>query len=328
MSLDFEWPWLAVLLPLPYLLRWLLPALPASGQAALKAPFPGDFALSDGAGAPARSGARILVWLAALAWLCLVLAVMRPLWRGEPLALPSIGRDLLLAVDLSDSMQERDFVLGVRRVNRLQAAQQLGGDFIARRTGDRVGLILFGTRAYLQSPLTFDRDTVRDFLGEARIGLAGPKTAIGDAIGLAIKHLRQRQVTERVLILLTDGSNTAGEVDPLEAAELAAREGVRIHTMGIGRDPSGFFGRRASPLDEKTLGAISSKSRGRYFRARDTRELEQIYQELDRLEPTSDEPLLFRPQTALYYWPLAAAVLLSALIVLLRNTGGRYGIAR
>lgn len=326
MSLDFEWPWLGALLPLPYLLRWLLPALPATRQAALKVPFLGDFALADGAGA-ARSGTRALAWLALAAWLCLVLAVMRPLWRGEPLALPSVGRDLLLAVDLSESMQEKDFVLGMRRVNRLQAAEQLGGDFIARRTGDRVGLILFGTRAYLQSPLTYDRDTVRDFLGEARIGLAGPKTAIGDAIGLAIKHLRQREVAERVLILLTDGSNTAGEVDPLEAADLAAQEGVRIHTIGIGRESSGFFGRRASPLDEKTLGAISEKTQGRYFRARDTRELEQIYQELDRLEPTSDEPLLFRPQTALYYWPLTVAVLLTVLIMLLRNTGGYHGTA-
>lgn len=142
----------------------------------------------------------------------------------------------MLAVDLSGSMEMEDFVVADQVVNRLVATQQVAGQFIERRTGDRVGLILFGEKAYLQAPLTFDRTTVRTLLDEAVIGLAGDKTAIGDAIGLAIKRLRNNPAHQRVLILLTDGANTAGEIPPLQAAELAAQEGLRIHTIGVGAD--------------------------------------------------------------------------------------------
>ena len=319
MSIEFAWPWLGLLLPLPWLLRWQLPKVQDAGRAALRVPFLDDFIFPEAASGGHRMGRhRYLLWLAALAWFCLILAVMRPLWRGDPVALPAPGRDLMLAVDLSLSMREKDFATGVRRANRLQAAQTVASDFISRRVGDRVGLILFGTQAYLQSPLSFDRDTVQGFLNEAQIGLAGEKTAIGDAIGLAIKHLRQRDTVHRILILLTDGTNTAGAVDPLAAARLAATEGLRVYTIGIGSEAGGFFSFSGSTLDEKTLASISEITGGRYFRARDTQELEAIYRLLDELEPTADEPLLFRPQMAMYYWPLTLAVMLAALIILLR----------
>lgn len=325
MSFEFEWPWLVLSLPLPWLLRLLLPSSQLGAQAVLRVPFLADFVLPRSASGPGLVGPRLVFWLAALAWLCLVAAAMRPLWRGAPMEIPTTGRDLMMAVDLSDSMRERDFVLGARRVNRLQAAQAVASDFIGRRVGDRLGLILFGTKAYLQSPLTFDRETVREFLNEAEISLAGEKTAIGDAIGLAVKHLREREVANRVLILLTDGANTAGEVQPSDAARVAAAEGLRIHTVGIGAESmavQGFFGlHRVNPaagLDEATLKEISKLTGGRYFRARDTSEMEEIYQLLDRLEPTVDDPLLFRPQVTLYHWPLAVAGALAALIVLIR----------
>ena len=201
----------------------------------------------------------------------------------------------------------------------------MAGDFIERRIGDRIGLILFGERAYLQVPLTFDRKTVRTLLDESFIGLAGKATAIGDAIGLAVKRLRERDATNRVLILLTDGANTAGAVQPLEAADLAAREGLKIYTIGVGADEMltrSIFGMRkvnpSTALDEKTLTAIAEKTGGQYFRARDTQELNKIYRILDELEPVEGDAYRFRPKKALYYWPLSFAFMIAALLVALK----------
>jgi Ca-activated chloride channel family protein len=201
----------------------------------------------------------------------------------------------------------------------------VAGDFINRRAGDRLGLILFGTQAYLQTPLTFDRKTVMTLLDESAIGLAGDNTAIGDAIGLAVKRLKNQQVNSRVLILLTDGANTAGEVSPLKAAELAAENQLKIYTIGIGADEMlvrSFFGaQKVNPsqdLDEKTLTAIAEKTGGVYFRARNTDELNKIYQLLDQLEPVEKDKQYFRPRSELYYWPLTGALLLAAAIALSR----------
>jgi len=241
--------------------------------------------------------------------------------------LPLAGRDLMLAVDISGSMTEADMVIGGRVVDRLTAVKAVAGDFIERREGDRVGLILFGQQAYLQTPLTFDRETVRTLLFESAVGLAGRETAIGDAIGLAIKRLRRTPdeppETERVLILLTDGANTAGSIAPLKAAELAAEADIRIHTIGVGADPriglGGFslsLGR--SPLDERTLSAIADTTGGRYFRARDVRELQGIYAALDELEPVESDQRVYRPVDELFNWPLGGALLLSALLVAAR----------
>lgn len=321
--MQFTWPWMFLLLPLPWFARrFLTPADPARG-AALRVPFLRELARP---GQVARlSHRQWLLWLAFSAWILIVIASGRPQWLGDPVALPVSGRDLVLAVDLSQSMQERDFQLQGQWVDRLTATKWVANDFIARREGDRLGLILFGEQAYLQTPLTFDRTTVLTLLNEAQIGLAGRATAIGDAIGLAVKRMRRDERSNRVLILMTDGANTAGEVEPLQAAELAAREGLTIYTIGIGADEMlvrGLLGtRRVNPsadLDEDTLQAIAEQTGGRYFRARDTAELDQIYRLLDELEPVESDPETFRPISALFHWPLAGALIIISVLMLIK----------
>lgn len=314
--LEFVWPWAFLIAPLPWLFRRLLPARASGDRAALRVPYLRDF--EDFVAVPgSRPTTNALFWFAIVAWCALVVAASRPQWLGEPIEQTVSGRDLMLAVDLSGSMEIEDFILDGQAVDRLTATKQVAGQFIERRTGDRIGLILFGERAYLQAPLTFDRKTVRILLDESVIGLAGDKTAIGDAIGLAVKRLRENPADQRVLILLSDGANTAGAVLPLQAAELAAREGLKIYTVGVGADRmvvSGLFGSRevnpSQDLDEETMTAIADKTGGRYFRARDTEELAKIYRVLDQLEPVEKEHLLYRPYVELYYWPLALALIL------------------
>ncbi len=325
--IHFEWPLLILALPFPLLIRWLVPADLPIEQAALKVPFLEDFVSAE-ATTTVTSNHPWRLWLAMLAWLLLVFACMRPQWLGEPIEQAISGRDLMLAVDLSGSMEERDFIVEKRRVDRLTATKVVAGQFIQRRVGDRLGLILFGTNAYLQTPLTFDRATVTTLLNEAALGLAGESTAIGDAIGLAVKRLRKQQAESRVLVLLTDGANTAGAITPLKAAELAADNDLKIYTIGIGADEMlvrSFFGsRKVNPsrdLDEKTLTAIAEKTGGRYFRARNTEELEQIYQLLDILEPVEKDKQYFRPKAELYYWPLTVALLFAGIISVSRLRG-------
>jgi len=295
------------------LLRWLLPESHSGGLQALKVPW--YESVAGGSGNHMRR--PLLVLLASAAWLLLVFAGSRPQWVGEVQSLPITGRDLLLAVDISGSMDTQDMVLQNRPVNRLSVVKQVAGDFVARRRGDRVGLILFGSRAYLQTPLTFDTETTATLLEESEIGLAGRETAIGDAIGLAVKRLRDDAAAERVLVLLTDGANTSGEVQPLQAAEFAAREGLTIYTVGVGADElmvQDFFGSRvvnpSADLDEDTLRAIAERTGGRYFRARDTESLVEIYRMLDELEPVESDTETIRPVDELFYWPLALAWLL------------------
>jgi Ca-activated chloride channel family protein len=319
--IHFEWPWLLAALPLPLIVRWLFPANKPAEQAALKVPFLDDFsAVETRAVAQTRQWP---LWLAALAWLLLVIACTRPQWLGEPIEQAVSGRDLMLAVDLSGSMEEQDFFINKRAVDRLTAAKMVAADFINRRIGDRVGLILFGTQAYLQTPLTFDRKTVMTLLNEAVIGLPGDHTAIGDAIGLAVKRLKSELANSLVLVLMTDGANTAGEVSPLKAAELAAANHLKIYTIGIGADEMivrSFFGnRKVNPsvdLDEKTLIKIAESTGGQYYRARNTDELNNIYMRLDELEPVEKNKQYFRPRIELYFWPLSLALAMATVIAL------------
>jgi Ca-activated chloride channel homolog len=316
--IQLAWPWLLLVLPLPWLLRRWWKAAPAAGGSALFAPF--------AIGLPVAQAARrvrgALHWrrlLTGLVWVCLLLAAARPQWLGDPVSLPQSGRNLMLAIDVSGSMETPDLTLDGSQATRLDVVRQVAGEFVERRSGDRVGLILFGTQAYLQSPLTFDHVTVRHFLDEAVIGVAGRETAIGDAIGLAVKRLRKAPGGEAVLVLLTDGQNTAGSVPPLQAARLAAQSGLRIYTIGIGADHMkvmGPFGIEqevdpSADLDEGTLKAIADATGGRYFRARNRADLEAVYQQLDKLEPVKGNSHMVRPVSALYPWPLGLALLLS-----------------
>lgn len=312
-GLTLAWGWLLLLLPAPWLLRRWLPAAANAGMQALRVPW---FGQMDG-GTGGRMKRPLLALLAALLWLLLLLAAARPQWVGEIETLPITGRDLLLAVDISGSMDTQDMVLGGRAVNRLAVVKKVAGEFIQRRKGDRVGLVLFGSRAYLQTPLTFDTETTAILLDESEIGLAGRETAIGDAIGLAVKRLREDAASERVLILLTDGANTSGEVQPMQATEFAAREGLKIYTVGVGADEmmvQDFFGSRlvnpSADLDEDTLRAIAERTGGAYFRARDAAALAEIYEQLDQLEPVESDQEAIRPVDELFYWPLSAAFIL------------------
>ncbi len=297
------WWWMLIALPLPWLVRWLMPADPLDRDAALKVPVAAEF--SDLAGLRAPDAARRwrLAVLSAI-WVLAVVAAARPQFVGEPVALPMTGRDLLMSVDLSGSMEEQDFQLNGQWVDRLTATKAVATEFIERRVGDRVGLILFGREAYLQAPLTFDRATVATLLDESAIGLAGKETAIGDSIGLAIRTLDDAGVEQgrRVLILLTDGANTAGEVEPRKAAELAAQRNLVIYTIGIGADAltvRSLFGLRqinpSADLDEETMTAIAEMTGGRYFRARDTAEFAEIYAISTSSSPPSPTSAGFGP---------------------------------
>jgi Ca-activated chloride channel family protein len=313
---TIAWPWLLLLAPVPWLLRLLMPASASGDQQALRVPW--FSSVVGGEGGWMRK--PLLALVATLVWLLLVFAASRPQWVGEIESLPVTGRDLLLAVDISGSMDTQDMILNNAAVNRLRVVKKVAGEFIQRRHGDRVGLILFGSRAYLQTPLTFDTETTATLLDESEIGLAGRETAIGDAIGLAVKRLRDDAAADRVLVLLTDGANTSGEVQPLQASGFAARDGLTVYTVGVGADEmmvQDFFGSRvvnpSADLDEDTLRAIAEETGGRYFRARDAKSLEKIYEILDELEPVESDVETIRPVDELFYWPLGIAYVLALL---------------
>lgn len=264
-----------------------------------------------------------MLWrsLVVLLWLALIIAGSQPKWVGDAITLPSSGRDLLLAVDISGSMGTEDMRLSGQMVTRLAAVKAVVGEFVERRRGDRLGLILFGSQAYLQAPLTFDRKTINTLLMETPLGIAGGKTAIGDAIGLSVKRLLDRPAANRVLILLTDGVNNVGEVSPIQAAKLAAQEGITIYTIGFGADEmevSGLlFNRTVNPsaeLDTETLTEIAGLTGGLYQRARSTAELASIYLALDELEPIEVEQETYRPEKSLFFWPLGGALVLSLFV--------------
>lgn len=328
-ALSLLWPATLLLLPLPLLIRWLLAA--TSSALSLPVPFYRQLSAMQQQGfetaAPTRKTLRIiLLWLM---WLLLLVASARPVWIGEPVALPVNGRDLMLAVDISGSMEQTDMELNGRAVTRLLAVKKVLNDFLERRAGDRVGLILFGSQAYLQAPLSFDLKTIKTLLMESEIGLAGKSTAIGDAVGLAIKRLRKRPDDQRVLILLTDGANTAGAIEPLKAAELAQLEQLKIYTIGVGATEMtvrGLFGsRRINPsadLDETTLRAIAEQTGGQYFRARNTDELDDIYRLIDQLEPVEQDGEFWRPQRSLIHWPLTGSLICALLLMLIRGYRG------
>ncbi len=314
--IHIVWPWIFLFLPLPFLVRRVLPRAMSFKGAAVYAPF----VLNTGirSGQDVQAAQRKKVFLASLVWVLLVLAGVRPQWLGPPIELPESGRALMLAVDISGSMEVPDLDVSGNQVSRLDVVKEVAGDFIFRRSGDRLGLILFGTNAYIQAPLTFDRQTVRTLLEEAEIGMAGKNTAIGDALGLAVKRLRERNDGKAALILLTDGANTAGKVPPRQAADLAASTGLRIYTIGVGADAfrvQGLFGKRtvnpSRDLDEDTLRYIAEKTGGVYFRAKNKEGLEEIYEKLDVLEPVEGDGRVVRSVSSLYFYPLGAAFLLS-----------------
>ncbi len=316
--MELIWPLAWFLLPLPFLLRRYMKPVVYSTNGTLRVPFYHSLASVNQHYSRYGNGKKLRFLLLAIIWLLLVAALARPVYIGEETPLPREGRDLMLAIDLSGSMGREDFTLDGRPATRLDVVKDAAEDFISRRVGDRLGLILFGDRAYLQAPLTFDRTIVGRLLQEPQVGLTGQQTAIGDAIAVATKRLRDRPADSRVLVLLTDGANTAGVVQPLDAAKLAKDFGIRIYTIGVGAGAmvvDTFLGRQivdpSQDLDEASLQKIADITGGRYFRAKDVKGLASIYTELDRLEPVDGDPQTFRPLVELFYWPLGGALILT-----------------
>ncbi|MCB1677649.1 MAG: VWA domain-containing protein [Halioglobus sp.] len=307
--IELVHPWALVLLGLPLLMR-LMPAYRESRDS-VKVPF-FDKLLELSEQRP-ESGAMILSrdraqrFLVGFMWLCLVVAASKPQWLGPPIEQQKSGRDLMLAVDLSGSMAARDFTLPEgAAIDRLQAVKRVLQELVGQRTSDRLGLIVFGNAAYLQSPFTDDHLVWMQLLAETEIGMAGQSTVFGDAIGLAIKLFRESESDQRVLIILTDGNDTGSTVPPVEAARVAATYGIHIYTIAIG-DPT-TVGEEA--LDIVTLERVAEFTRGRSFQALDQRQLQQAYRTIDELEPAVYETISFRPRRDLHWVPVALALLL------------------
>ncbi|MBL4941225.1 MAG: VWA domain-containing protein [Colwellia sp.] len=321
--ISFAWPWLLLLLPLPFIVYWLPKKNQSHTSAALIMP---QLIASTNVATNRESNKKIPLVILSLCWLLTVLALSQPQWLGDAIDIPTEGREMMIAVDLSGSMQIEDMSLRGSTVNRLDMLKVVLGDFIERRVGDRLGLILFADDAYMQTPMTFDRKTVKQMLDESVLGLVGRKTAIGDAIALAVKRFDAKQKSNKVLLLLTDGQNTAGKISPEQALELAVAKDITIYSIGIGADvmlQQSLFGTRrvnpSSELDEETLTKLAEQTGGQYFRARDSQSMSQIYQLLDQLEPVEQDQQQMRPLTALFYWPLALALLISMLYLLALN---------
>jgi Ca-activated chloride channel homolog len=311
MMFHLAWPWMALLLPLPWIMLRLRHTVEPVGWA-LYLPFAASV---DTPGAPMRR-LRYVPTLLTAVWALLVLAAMRPQWLGQPLPVPTHGREIMLAIDCSGSMATQD----MGGASRLEVAQIVAGRFVAQRRGDQIGLILFGTRPYLQAPLTADLATVRQFLDRAVVGVAGPQTAIGDAIGLAIKEVHRHErprgapVRPSVLILLTDGGNDAGVVQPIEAARIAAQTRLRIFTIGVGAPAEqSLLGVDTgnTELNVALLRRIVSITGGEYFRATNPQALQAVYRRINQLEPPVAHAQWLRPAAEWFDWPLALALLLS-----------------
>lgn len=324
--MNFAWPWMFVLLPLPWLVWRFLPA--AAPGAVLRLPQP----VSLPASAQGTRASRMRIAVALATWSLLVGAAARPQQPAPPQALEHTGRALMLAVDCSGSMAIEDMRFGDSVVSRFAAVKAIAQRFVKTRSGDEVGLVLFGSEAYLLTPLTFDVDAVAQQLAGSAVGLAGRETAIGDAIVLAVKHLQALPARARVLVLLTDGVNTAGSVAPLDAAKLAKAAAVRIYTIGVGADAQdvSMFGLSLpmpdQQLDVQSLTNIAAITGGRFFRAADGDQLAAAYRTIDALEPLAQGKTLLRPDHELYPWPLGLALLLGCTLLPWRRRSPGKGV--
>lgn len=313
---ELAQPLLLILILLPLIIWFLLPPVILLLPSALKVPFYNKMQPIIN-NKKSVLGRQREIYLFFFIWVLLVFAAAGPRWVGEPQPLARNGRNLMLALDLSGSMELADMIVKGHPTSRLAVVKKAAEQFVQSRIGDRIGLILFGTRAYLQTPLTYDHHSVLMRLEDATVGLAGQTTSIGDAIGLAVKRLQDVPAKGRVIILLTDGVNNSGMLPPLKAAELAKADQIKIYTIGLGAesDPrvlnNPFY--NASPssdLDEETLQEVAKLTGGRYFRATDSQSLHDIYDMINQLETVKQEQATIRPQQDYYAWPLSLALLL------------------
>lgn len=332
--ISFAHPWFFLLLILPVLAYFSLPRAKGQEADALKIPFIADLQnIADKAGgafgiASFKIKRLIQIILIALSWFLLCLALARPQIIGDPVPVKNNGRDILLVLDISTSMNEHDFVYNQRYYDRLSAVKFVVDKFIDARTEDRIGLVLFGTRAYLQSPLTYDKKAIKEILRNIEAGMAGNSTSIGDAIGLALKNMANEKPDDKIIILLTDGENNDGKLSLPEAIKLAKDENVKVYTIGVGADEKSFFGGffsvpLHSGLDEKSLQALAAETKGQYFRAKDVDSLHQIYKQIDKLEPSEKEERFVREVKELYYIPAFMALLILGIFFALNAYNGR-----
>lgn len=320
---TFAWPVAFFLLPLIWIVQKYLAKSQMHNVTMLRVPFISRIkSLNQKATSEMRYSHYFKQFFAMLAWSLLVVACANPQWLGDSLPIKQEGRNIMLAIDLSKSMEIPDLQQNNSEANRLQIVKAVANEFIEKRQGDKLGLILFGSKAYLQTPLTFDRKTIHNMLEDATIGLAGERTAIGDAIALSVKKFSSENIKSRILILLTDGANNSGTIDPLKATELAKDQQIKIYTIGIGASKlliNGFFGKQminpSADLDETLLKKIADLTQGQYFRAEDDKTLMNILESINQLEPISAEAKTARPITALFYWPLAAALVFFGLLI-------------
>lgn len=315
---QLDHPWLLLALPAPLLVWWLLPPHRES-SAAIRLPFFSQVAAAAGVRPTDGSVVARRSWLQlfceTVAWCLVVLALARPQYVEPPIEKVESQRDILLALDLSQSMDATDFPSADgMTMARVEAVRQVVTIFVKERSGDRIGLVAFGDASYPLSPFTMDHALVETMIMDALPGMAGPRTSLGDALGLAIKMFDQTSVPEKVLIVLTDGNDTASRMPPLKAAEIARSKTVIVHTVGIG-DPAATG---EDKLDTGTLQKIATTTGGRYFFGGDQAQLAAIYEELDRITPENQKALSWRPRVDLFQFPL-----LGAIVVL----SGYYGIA-
>ena len=315
---EIALPWVFIAWPLPVVLWLLSSRAPLQLPVALRVPF-FNAMMSRIEETKYASGqwSSLIGWF--VVWSLMLFALSGPRWVGEPRPLPREGYNIMLALDLSGSMEVDDMVLHGRPATRLAVVKRAAAQFVEDRKSDKIGLILFGSQAYLQTPLTYDHRSLLMRIEDSSVGLAGKTTSIGDALGLAVKRLQNVPSKGRVIILLTDGVNNSGVMAPLKAAELAAAEGIKIYTIGLGAqtDPRMnnplFLGLNAGvELDEDTLKEVANMTGGQYFRATDGQSLQSIYQTINQMETVTQEQQIIRPQHEYYAWPLALALLLYA----------------
>lgn len=307
---ELMFPWLLLLAPLPLLVYRFAPEFKPR-RSGLTIPYFHELTeflggAAESVSAPSMPG-RGQRWLLGLTWLLLLLALAKPQVVGEPVVQQSAGRDLMIAVDLSGSMEARDFTLkNGEAVDRLSALKVILREFVATRAQDRLGLIVFGDAPFLQSPFTADHQTWMTLLDETRIAMAGMSTVIGDAIGLSLKVFQNSDTRHRVLILLTDGNDTGSRVPPVEAARVAQQYGVTIYTIAIG-DPQT---QGEDAMDVETLERIATISGGTFYRALDRQELQSIYRKINALEPELYKSLSYYPRQSLHSYPVVLILLL------------------
>lgn len=318
---------------LPLLAYWVFPAAAKMYGDALRVPFVSDIIKIKSQVGVSRSqhqlqqtAAQKILWMLIL-WLAVVASLCRPQWVGEPQRVAGESRDILLVVDISNSMSERDFVYQRQNLDRLTAVKYVVNEFVDQRSEDKIGLVLFGTRAYLQVPLTYDKQALKEVLWQTDAGMAGNSTSIGDAVGVALKNMstEENEKKSKIIVLLTDGENNDGSLSLPQAIKLAKEEDVKIYTIGVGSDERSFFGNffvaPNSGLDETGLQQLALETKGTYFRAKDLASLVQVYNAINQLEPQPEEGRFVQETKDLYYYPAGLALLMFLGFILFMRKG-------